>query len=311
MPDITQDMTLAQWIPLWLESYKQGTIKDKSYHQLELLARLIPDDLKAMPLSGILPLHLQAFYNQFGQTASKSYMDKMRVMVNALFRDAVDNDLCSRDPTTHLKAPRIVEAPRQSYTAEEVKAILYYAMSCDHSRIAIAVMTLLLTGLRRGELLGLKWSDMRNNMLTVNRAVFVDCNGKAMVEEHRAKTVASLRPVPLIPELAYYISTLPKYGEFIFSTKTGGIWHPRNFSRDHDRFFDRLREAEPWVRRLSPHACRHTFATLSLFSGSDIRVVQSLLGHTDIKTTSRYTHPDTGSMIHAMEGLRNGLIDSR
>ena len=48
-------MTLGQWLPLWLQSYKLGTIKDTSYHQLEILCRHIPDSLKQMDLTDILP----------------------------------------------------------------------------------------------------------------------------------------------------------------------------------------------------------------------------------------------------------------
>lgn len=233
-------------------------------------------------------------------------MDKMRVMVNALFMDAVENGFCEKNPTRKLKAPRIAEKPREAYTAEEVKLILNYAMSCDNSRIATAVMLLLLTGLRRGELLGLQWGDISRHMLTVNRSVFLeDCT--PTVIEHRAKTAASLRTIPLMPELEYRLLALPKYGPFVFSTKSGTIWHPRNFSRDYARFFARLHEAEPSVRCLSPHSCRHTFATLSLGVCSDIRVVQMLLGHTDIKTTSRYTHPDLDAMVQAVSGLRDSL----
>lgn len=306
MDYIPEDITLGQWIPLWMASYKYGTIKGTSYHQLELLARLIPDELKEMPISDIRPMQVQAFYNSFGSTASKSYMDKMRVMVNSLFSEAVENGLCDKNPTKRLKAPRIAERPREAYTVDEVKLILNYALSCDNSRIATAVMLLVLTGLRRGELLGLQWGDISNHTLTVNRSVFLE-NCTPTVIEHKAKTTASLRTIPLLPELEYRIQALPKHGPFIFSTKTGTIWHPRNFSRDYNRFFLRLREVEPSVRRLSPHCCRHTFATLSLYSGADIRVVQMLLGHTDIKTTSRYTHPDMSVMSQAVSGLRDML----
>ena len=81
-----EPMTLGQWIPLWMTSYKLGTIKGTSYHQLELLARLIPDDLKQVPLADIKPIQLQAFYNRFGQTASKSYMDKCALWSTPCFR---------------------------------------------------------------------------------------------------------------------------------------------------------------------------------------------------------------------------------
>jgi len=303
---LCENMTLGQWIPVWMVAYKQGTIKGTSYHQLELLANLIPDELKRMPLSDIRPLHLQSFYNQFGQSASKSYMDKMRVLVNAVFREAVDNGLCDRNPSRHLKAPRIAETPREAFTLDEAKRILGYIMDYDQSRIGTAVLTLLLTGLRRGELLGLKWSDIDGNLLTVNRSVFLE-NLKPTVVERQAKTAASLRTIPLVPEAAHRIRELPKTGEFVFATKSGSIWHPRNFSRDYAVFFERLREAEPSVRYLSPHACRHTFATLMNEACSDIRTVQLILGHTDIKTTSRYTHPSMAAMTQAVSGFRNSL----
>ena len=307
MEHIPEKITLGEWIPLWLKIYKLGTIKDTSYHQLELLARLIPEELKALPVADIKPMQLQAFYNSFGRTASKSYMDKMRVMVRALFTEAVDNGFCEKNPTQRLRVPRIQEQPREAYTLQEVQKILRYAAACGNSRISVAVMTLLLTGLRRGELLGLQWGDVSGHTLTVNRSVFLE-NCVPTVAEGQAKTLASLRTVPLLRELEQRITALPKYGPFIFGTKTGSIWNPRNFSRDYASFFDQLQEAEPSVRRLSPHCCRHTFATLSLASCSDIRVVQVLLGHSDIKTTSRYTHPDLSAMSQAIHELREALI---
>lgn len=299
-------ITLGDWIPLWLTSYKKGTMRDSSYHQLELLERLIPEDIKSLPMTAIRPMQLQAFFNSFAETASKSYMDKMRVMVNALFVEAIENDYCSKNPMRTVKIPHVVERQREAFSMDDVKIILRYAMGYSSRRIAVAIMTLLLTGLRRGELLGLKWTDLTVNALTVNRAVYIK-DGKPYVEEHQAKTASSLRTVPLVPELSHMIHTLPKCGEFIFGTRTGKLMHPRNFSRDYDCFFKHLHEDEPDIKRLSPHCCRHTFATLSLVSGGDIRTIQEILGHTDIKTTARYTHPDIDAMRQVVTGLKNNL----
>lgn len=300
-------MTFGEWIPLYLEAYKLNTIKENSYYTLELLDKHIPKELKNMPLSDILPMHLQQFYNTFAKGHSKSYMDKMRVFINGLFVAAIDNDFCVKNPAAHLKIPRLKETPRESFTLDEVRLILAFAVHYQSQRTAVGIMTLLLTGIRRGELLGLKREDITSTTLTVNRAVFLSRN-RVCLEEHEAKTEGSLRTVPLVPELAYRLQKLPHKGEYLFSTSKGTILHPRNFSRDYDAFFRHLRDAEPSVRHLSPHCCRHTFATLTRESGADLRVVMELLGHTDIKTTARYSHADLTSMENAVQNLRASIL---
>lgn len=300
-------MTLGEWIPMYLTSYKLNTIKDNSYYTLELLDKHIPQKLKDMKLPDILPMHIQQFYNAFAVGHSKSYMDKMRVFINSLFVAAIDNGFCIRNPAAHLKVPHIKENPRESFTLDEVRLILAFAMHYESQRTAVGIMTLLLTGIRRGELLGLKLEDITDTTLTVNRAVFLSRN-KVCVQEHTAKTEHSLRTVPLVPELAYRLQRLPHKGEYLFSTNSGTILHPRNFSRDYDAFFRCLRDAEPDVRHLSPHCCRHTFATLTRESGADLRVVMELLGHTDIKTTARYSHANLTSMENAVQQLRSSIL---
>lgn len=299
-------MTLGQWLPLWLRSYKLGTIKGTSYHQLEILCQHIPENLKETELSDILPMDLQVFFNEFARASSKSYMDKMRVLIHSLFCDALDNGLCSRDPSKRLRIPHVSEHPREAFTMEEVSRIIGFAWGYPNVKIGTAVLTLLLTGLRRGELLGLKWSDLTDDTLTINRAVFVEHN-RPCVQEHLAKTAGSLRTIPLLPELSYRLHALPQTSLYVFGTRNGTLMNPRNFSRDYDRFFQLLREVEPDVRKLSPHCCRHTFATLSLATGANLRTVQQLLGHTNIQTTARYTHPDLLVMKQAVADLKDSI----
>lgn len=300
-------MTLREWIPQWLEAYKLNTIKERSYHQLELLVRKFPDDLMDMELAAVKPMHLQKFVNEFSVGASKSYMDKMRVLLHGLFSAAVDNDWITRDPSAKLRIPQVIEKPRESFTEDEAHKIVTFALDYPYRRIAVAAVVLLFTGLRRGELLGLKWEDITDSTLTVRRGVF-QVGGKATVEDYQAKTTKSLRTVPLIPEAAHLVQSLPRCGEFVFSTLSGTLWHPRNFSRDYCRFFKALRDVYPEVRELSPHCCRHSFATLTLAACDNVRTVQQLLGHADINTTARYTHPDMNTMQKAVSGMRDGLF---
>jgi len=300
-------MTLGEWMPQYLAAYKENTIKENSYHIIELTEKHIPQELKCLDLNDVRPMHIQRFYNDFAQTCSKSYMDKVSALVKAAFAAAVDNGFCSRNPAALVKVPHIREKPRQSFGADEARIVLQFAAGYDNQRTAVAVMTLLLTGLRRGELLGLKPEDITDNSLTINRTVYLVRN-KVRVNEGGAKTERSLRVVPLCPELAYKLQTLPHTGEFLFSTENGTILHPRNLNRDYMNFFKQLRAEEPFVRYLSPHCCRHTFATLTQEAGADLRVLQELLGHTDIKTTARYSHPDMNRMQDAVNGLHAVIV---
>lgn len=297
-----ENLTVAQWGIMWLECYKQGTIKDTSYHQLELLLRLFPNELQELPVANVLPIYLQTFVNKFAQTYSKSYLSKLRTLLNALFSTAVDNRLCALNPAGNLRYPQVIEPPREAYSLEEVKAILRQCFSRPPTRISVGTAMLLLTGLRRGELLGLKWEDISDGILSVRRGVYIKDN-RPCVTENLAKTEGSIRVIPLIPELSYHLHRLPQKGSWIFGTANGSLMYPRNFSRDYAKFIRSVQAAEPGVRLLPPHCCRHTFATLSLSSGANIRTLQELLGHRSIKTTAKYIHPNIDDKERAIGGL--------
>lgn len=315
---VSPSTTLGEWMKMYLESYRKGTMKDTSYHQLEILIEKFPPELNSKKVCDIAPIELQLFLNNFAVTASKAYTDKMTGLLKAAFGEAQDNGLCARNPTRKMKEPKKTEVPKQSFTAKEVELICRFAETYHQDEpesslrkragllTGAAVITLLLTGLRRGELLGLMWSDIKDNRLTVNRAVFLEKDKETgkyhpVVQEYEAKTKKSLRTVPLPPKAKEMIDELPHRGLYIFSSESGGLMDPHNFNRGYSTFFDNLYKQFPNVRHLHVHECRHTCATLILESGVDIRVVQEILGHEDIKTTAGYTHPNFTTMEQASE----------
>ena len=132
-------MTLGDWIPMYLTSYKLNTVRPDSYYTLQMVAGKIPQHLQEMELRDVRPMHLQQFVNEFGLTASKSYMDKMHVMLKSLFQAAQENDLCEKNPALHLKCPRIKEKPRETFTWEEVRKILAFAVTYEPQRTALGI----------------------------------------------------------------------------------------------------------------------------------------------------------------------------
>jgi integrase len=172
--------------------------------------------------------------------------------------------------------------------------------------IGTAVLTLLLTGMRRGELLGLQWGDIEDGVIHLRRAVFVD-HSKVCVEDYKMKTAGSIRDIPCPPALQNALSSLEHRCDFVFPSKRGVAMHPANFARLLNCFFDAMKEDTGFAHRLPSHSFRHSFAT-EILRVSDLKTAQQLLGHTDIKTTARYLHPDFARKTDAVNNIAGAII---
>lgn len=308
------NITLRAWMHQYLETYRKGTMKDTSYHTLELLRDKIPDALAGKKLCDVRPAELQQFVNDYAAGgASESYTQKMCSMIRSAMEEAVENDLVAKNPARKLKTPHKQEKPRRGYTADEARKIIQYAREYVPStnngkdyragkQIAAAVCALLITGMRRGELLGLMYHDLDREAGTIHirRAVSVDLSGVPYVEEGKAKTEGSIREVPAPAWLIDMINGIDKRGMYPFGTSVGTLMSPRNFNRAYKSFMEKID-----VPYLSVHCCRHTCATLLQSAGADIRVVQLMLGHTQITTTARYTHPS----MDALQDASNAYLE--
>jgi integrase len=180
----------------------------------------------------------------------------------------------------------------QILTPPEIRCLLEAAEEPVRTMVLCAV----LTGMRRGELLGLKWDDIdfERNRIHVRRSLW---RGQLISPKSRR----SRRAIDLAPTLKAALARLPSRfkGETVFTAADGGRIDPDNFiNRDWARTLRRSR-----LRRIRFHDLRHTYASLLIAQGAHPKYIQVQLGHASIQTTlDRYGHlmPDT----HAAEARK-------
>jgi integrase len=191
------------------------------------------------------------------------------------------------------------EAPEvEVYTLEEVNQILA-AAEIEPIHIRTLIEIALFTGLRRGEIVGLKWEDidLEKKRLSVRRSIYKPKDGKA--QEKTPKSKCSIRTIAIPDRLcetlknykanqerhASYLGSDWRNLGYVFTEKDGYVMNPHSPTKQFDHFLKRH-----GIRHLKLHGLRHTSATLLLANGCDIKTVSTRLGHADIETTNIYVH---------------------
>lgn len=275
--------TLAAYLAdTWLPSI-ESEVKSRTHVSYELAARRVPDWLGAMRLDDLKPAHFQRFYKEL--TDAKKAPLTVRQTHKAL-EDALPLDFVIRNPTDGASLPRVPQADVPWYTDDEL-AQLFEATAGDRFHALWLILGTL--GLRLGEALGLKWSDVdwQAGTIRVIRKLERDRKtGELHLSE--MKTKHSRRTLPL--------GTLGRdalqahQGRQKFEKKKGGeAWQERGliFSTIYGGYLDQGRIHEHWtpavkkagLPRHKPHALRHSVASNLVRSGCDVFRVAQLLGH--------------------------------
>jgi integrase len=227
----------------------------------------------------------------------------VHTIVHRAFRDAVRWGRIARNPADAADPPRAAATVRPTmttWTADQVRAFLEY--TADH-RLHAAFVVLATTGMRRGECLGLQWSDVDltagrvsivQTVIAVNhevrigspktargrRTVVLDPGTVAALRQHRQRQLA---------ERLIMGAGFTDHG-LLFCRPDGGPLHPERFSRTF--MIEAERAGRPRIRL---HDLRHTWATLALSAGEHPKVVQERLGHANVSITlDVYSHVAEG-----------------
>ena len=183
------------------------------------------------------------------------------------------------------------------FTIEETNAILAAAKT-EPINIRLLIELALFTGMRRGEIVGLKWSDINfdNQCLSVKRSIYKPRGEKSIEKEPKSHSSIRTIAIPnrLCETLKEYKKSQEQYSlslatwqnlDYIFTDNIGNVMNPQTPTKQFSHFLDRHN-----IRHRKFHCLRHTSATILLSSGCDIKTVSARLGHSSIDTTNIYIH---------------------
>lgn len=289
------DMEFSVWADKWLEIYKKPYVTENTYEGTYLLyvEKHIKPYFKGMSLSEIRPVDIQQFYIS-KKYLSQSALDKIAICLNGIFETAIDNDLCSKNPTAFVTAKsEKVKCAKRVFNDDQEQLI----RSLSLNELPGIVLSLE-TGIRPGEFTGIKWSDINNGILHIDRSIAYSKTKRFIV---RPPKWNSYRDIPLTPIALKALENLKNNDIYIFPFDKNTPYTPRAWDKIVERFFERVLYNYPEMPHLAPHEFRHTFGTKLRRNGVDIYTIQKLMGHKTIKvTTETYVHNEIEVLKRAM-----------
>jgi len=295
-----KNLILGDYLDLWLRDSVKDTVRLATYQGYERIVRLhVKPTLERVKLESLTPNHLRGLYRERLESGLAPRMVQLiHTTLHKALEQAVADGLVPRNVAAMVRAPKSPGKEIKTLVAEQARALLKSARSDRLEALFVLAIT---TGMRQGELLGLKWADvdMETGILQVRRTLST-ATGRGF-SFNAPKTGKGRRSIKL-PESA--LSSLRKHREAQEreSAKICGLW------QDHDLVFTThigtpisrqdliARSFKPLLQReglpdIRFHDLRHTCATLLLGRGVHAKLVQELLGHATISVTlDPYSH---------------------
>lgn len=309
--------TVAQLLERWLETVARHKVKPTTLEDYRATIRkhLIPA-LGHVPVQALTSAMVQRFYSEKidagigARTVQLCHLRLSQALTLAEREGIMNRNVCAVTEPPSAKAKR-----GRTWTAEEARRFL---ASANDDTLSPFWLLALATGLRRGELIGVRWQDidLDRGTLSVKQTVRV-LKGAPHIQT--PKTEAAFRTVKLSPEAVTALNDHRKSwltrklaarewddGDLVFCTNGGKPLNPNNLYRNYDAIV-----AKAGVPRIRIHDLRHTHATLLLAAGTPIRAVSERLGHAKTSITlDTYAHVLPDMQDHAVNAISAALFQA-
>lgn len=316
------DILFTDFLLKWLRVAK-STVKLTTYASYEMMAtRIIIPYFETLniKLKELTTEDIQEFYSTQLERVSANTVIHYHAVIHRALKYAVKIKTIQSNPAVNVERPRKEKFIGSFYDKKEINTLFDIIQSHP---LEVAIKLAAFYGLRREEIIGLKWTaiDFENNTLTIQHTV-TECNldGKHIeVASDTAKTDSSLRTMPLVTNFREMLlakkekqehyrklcgrSYCKEYLDYIFVNEMGERWKPRYLSDGFKRILE-----QNGLHRIRFHDLRHTCASLLLANNVPMKKIQEWLGHSEFSTTANiYAHLDYQSKISSTEAMLTGL----
>lgn len=313
--------TVGTWVDFWLETYEKIKIRPSTYKTyLGFIENHIKPSLGDTNLRKLTTVQIQQFYQQLlsngrverveSNNQAKGLRPKtvhnLNQMLSAALDCAVEQKLICSNPAKSCVLPKVKKQEMKTIPLDKLGQFFSEA---KRSGVYELYYIELATGLRRGELLGLKWDDVdwKNSVIYVRRQI-IRQDGKVIAAP--LKTKNSYRCVAIGSDAIAILKEKQikenGFSEYIFLSPTGRPISPDSVLHMLQRVLKRA-----GLEKIRFHDLRHTFATMALQNGVDVKTLFGMLGHYSTGfTLDTYAHVTTAMQTNAAKAVGSFLSDA-
>ena len=283
-----ETVKVGEWLDQWFSAYT-GDMAERTialYKDARRRLKVHFPEFEDLLLEELKPIDFQQALNVLGRRYARSTLQHIKTLYSKAYDAAMENHLSEWNPIRSVKLPKYATVKNVEALSQEEQEKFDEATAALPVIDQFALMTLLLTGLRRDELRFLRWSDWdkQKNVLNIRKS----------------KTANGIRSVPIIPEVHMMLQYLSKVKgaevcPFIFSYHNGPMdkYHLRRICEKAARLAH--------IRHVTPHILRHSFATRMIEHGADPKSLSVIIGHANVAfTLNRYVSVDEEHLASQM-----------